>query len=32
MEGLLLVAVNMRTWMLDLPQLDHLGTREALSS
>jgi len=30
MEGLLVVAMNVRTWMLDLPGLDYHGTRKAL--
>jgi len=32
MEGFLVVAMNVRTWMLDLPGLNYLGTREALDS
>ena len=32
MEGLLVVTMNVRAWMLDLPGLDDLGTREALGS
>ena len=32
MEGLLLVAVNVRTWMLDLSRLDHLDAAETLRS
>ena len=32
MEGLIIVAMNVGTWMLDLPGLDDLSTREALGS
>jgi hypothetical protein len=32
MEGFLFVAVNVGTWMLDLPGHDNLGTRKALDN
>jgi hypothetical protein len=32
MEGFGIVAMNVRTWMLDLSGLDDFGTREALGS
>ena len=30
MEGLFVVGMNMRTWVLDLSGFDNLGTRETL--
>ncbi len=32
MEGLLVVAMNVRTWMLDFSGLDYLGAREVLGN
>jgi hypothetical protein len=32
MEGFLVVAMNVRTWVLDLPGLDYLGAKEALGN
>jgi hypothetical protein len=32
MEGFIVVAMNVGTWVLDLSGLDHLGTREALGN